>query len=220
MGMAKRDHIRAILELEDVAQRWGTVVGTAGDTAIDAVYECFLPLQGELLERHSKLIPGAEEAIAYCESNGIRIGSTTGYTRELMDLLEPLAAEQGYRPVAVVTASDISPGRPQPWMCFEAMRLLGVYPPAAVVKVDDTTVGVQAGLRAGAWSVGVAGTGNLVGCDADEFEALSAEQQERAVRDARSILIDAGAHAVIDSIAELPALIEEVNAQLSCVASS
>jgi phosphonoacetaldehyde hydrolase len=211
MGMAKREHLRAMLEMPDVCQRWQQVFGRgpAADD-IDRLYETFLPLQKEILAANSNVIPGCPEAVETCRSQGILIGSSTGYTQELMDILVPLAADQGYRPDAVVCASDVSPGRPAPWMCFENARRMGVYPMEAVVKVDDTTVGIEAGLNAGMWTVGVARSGNLVGLSAVELSQLAPQQQTQRVQSAAQKLLQCGAHVVIDTIAELPAALAKI----------
>ena len=39
------------------------------------------------------------------------------------------------------------------------MDKANVYPPAAVVKADDITAGIQEGRNSGAWTVGVYATG-------------------------------------------------------------
>ena len=180
MGMAKRDHLRTMLEMPDVRHRWRQVRGQMpSDADVDRLFADFLPLQLEVLADNSQLIPGCREAIAKCRAMRISIGSSTGYTQELMDVLVPLAAKQGYQPDAIVCASDVSPGRPAPWMCFENMRRFGVYPMEAGVKVDDTTVGIEAGLNAGMWTVGIARSGNLVGLSEDELNQLSAAEKSQ-----------------------------------------
>ena len=52
----------------------------------------------------------------------------------------------------------VKTGRPTPAMIYLNMVNMDVYPAQAVVKVDDTTSGIVAGLNAGCWTVGVAKT--------------------------------------------------------------
>ena len=52
----------------------------------------------------------------------------------------------------------VKTGRPTPSMIYLNMVNMDVYPAQAVVKVDDTTSGIVAGLNAGCWTVGVAKT--------------------------------------------------------------
>jgi phosphonoacetaldehyde hydrolase len=216
MGMAKRDHLRTMLEMPEIRQRWHDVHGTGPTEAdVDNLYFRFLPLQKEILTANSQLIPGCLAAIEYCRTRGILVGSSTGYTQELMDMLVPLARQQGYEPDAIVCASDVSPGRPAPWMCFENARRLGVFPMEAIVKVDDTTVGIEAGLNAGMWTVGIARSGNLVGLSEEELKRRTADESRRLVEIATAELSRCGAHWVIDTIADLPVALQEIEASLA-----
>ena len=216
MGMAKRDHLRVMLEMPEVAARWRQVHGRAPAPAdVDRLYTHFLPLQKEILATNSNLIPGCVEAVEYGRSRGIAIGSSTGYTQELMEVLVPLANKQGYKPDAIVCASDVSPGRPAPWMCFENARRLGVYPMEAIVKVDDTTVGIEAGLNAGMWTLGISRSGNLVGLSDDDLGKLPGEEQRRRVNAAAAELYRCGAHFVIDTIADMPAALRQIELLLA-----
>ena len=212
MGMAKRDHLRAILRMEEVRQEWRRVYGREPeDRDVDTLYSGFVPIQRKHLAECSQLIPGCLEAIADCRARGMRIGSSTGYVRELMDVLVPLAAAQGYVPDAVVCASDVSPGRPAPWMCLENARLLGLYPMQSLVAVDDTTVGILAGLHAGMWTIGVAASGNEVGLSLEELKALEPADRSERIERAREKLRRCGAHWVIETVAELPSVLDEIS---------
>jgi phosphonoacetaldehyde hydrolase len=216
MGAAKRDHLRMMLEMPEVSASWRQVHGRApSNDDLHQLYAQFLPLQTEVLAANAQLIAGCRETVEKCRSLGIRIGSSTGYTQELMDVLVPLARAQAYEPDAVVCASDVSAGRPAPWMYFENARRLGVYPMEAMVKVDDTTVGIEAGLNAGMWTVGIARSGNLVGLGEDELNRLAPEEQRRRVASAAAELHQCGAHLVIDTIADLPGALEQIGRQLA-----
>lgn len=216
MGMAKREHIKAIAAGEKVSAQWRTREGREfGDAEIDAVYATFLPLQEACVERFSDVIPGAIETVAFGRSRGIKIGSSTGYTREIMERVMKVAKRQGFEVDAMVCATDFPQGRPWPWMIFENLRVLQVAPPASAVVVDDTVVGVQAGVNAGAWSVGIAATGNLVGLSRTEFESLRDAERHERVDAARGRLEEAGAHYVIDSVAELPRVIADIQGRIA-----
>jgi len=209
MGLAKRAHIAAILNTPEVTRAWSAVHGESpGDSAIDSIYRAFLPLQLSCIERYSSVIPGVVDAVQTLRANGIRIGSSTGYTRELMQRVLPLAERQGLSIETVLTASDMEIGRPAPWLIFENARRLGVYPMSRLVKIDDTVAGIEAGRNAGAWCVGVSRTGNLVGLDRASFEALPAEERASRVEAATRRLFKAGAHAVIESAADCPRAID------------
>lgn len=213
MGKSKRDHIAAIFDYPDVAARWREKYGIPpDDAAIDELYARFLPLQKEILARHSDVIPGIPEMTQQLHARGIRIGSTTGYTRELMSVVTPLAAAGGYAPEVLICSDDVRIGRPAPWMLLAAMERLNVYPPTSVVKVDDTPVGIEAGRNAGCWTVGIALTGNECGLTQAEAEALTTEEREKMLAPIRDKLFAAGAHDVLDSAAQLPELLHKFQA--------
>ena len=206
MGLHKRDHIREMLQ----RSRPGGAVGRGAqrrrmDRAdVEAMFQEFIPLQLDVLPQFTEMIPGAVDTFQALRERGIALAATTGYNREMTDLVLAAAAQQGYRPDASVCAAEVAAGRPAPWMVYRCMEATGVYPRAAVVKVGDTLSDVEAGVNAGVWSVGVAQTGNMLGLGRAEAEALSREELEERLTPARDALARAGADAVIDAITELP----------------
>src|SRR5262245_12563345 len=114
MGAAKRDHIAALVALPRIAAQWKAHCGRdPGQPDVTLMYEEFLPLQKETLARNgSDVIPGVPEAIEKLRQQGVKIGSTTGYTRELMEVVAPLAARGGYAPEVIVCSDDVPAGRP------------------------------------------------------------------------------------------------------------
>jgi phosphonoacetaldehyde hydrolase len=216
MGMAKRDHVRAILALPRVHTAWTDAHGRAPDEADgDRLYADLAPLMREAAARHTTLIPGAVAAVAALREAGVRIGSCTGYTREMMADILPRAAAQGYAPDVVVCAGETAEGRPSPLMMWKVMVELGVWPASACIKVDDAEVGVAEGRNAGAWTVGVAASGNRVGLSTEAFEALTAADRHDRLAEARASLAGAGADFVIDTVADLSPIVEEIAARLA-----
>jgi phosphonoacetaldehyde hydrolase len=215
MGLHKEDHLRALLRLDAVARRWRQAHGRDWSEAdVGSLYRAFTGAQMEALGSRSGLVPGLLEVVVALRSAGLRIGATTGYFRAAAERVYAAAAAQGYQPDAGVCAEDVPAGRPAPWMMFRVMEALGVYPPATVVKVGDTAPDVQEGLAAGAWAVAVLRTGSEVGCNEEEWEALSAEDRRQRLGAARAKLLAAGAHAAIETLAELPACIEDFSDRL------
>jgi phosphonoacetaldehyde hydrolase len=214
MGMAKWDHIRAVGQLPSVAAAWRARHGrdfSEGD--VDAIFQVFEPMNIAAVRDHAEIIPGTIAAMDAMRARGIRIAGTTGYTRPIMDVLEPLAAASGYVPELTVCAGDLPAGRPTPLMMWYAMAKLGVWPSASVVKVDDTAPGIGEGKAAGAWTVGIALTGNAVGLSADELAVLPPAERSRLREHAATELHDADM--VIDSIAELPQAVAAIDARLA-----
>lgn len=208
MGMAKREHIAAIAKMPSVKQAWTESYGRDFiETDIDAIYQEFLPMQKAILGEHSELIPGAAETVAKCRVMGLKIGSSTGYTREIMQVVSAAARVQGYDPDCVICSEDVPRGRPAPFLLFEAAKRMDVYPMWSLVKVDDTPVGIEAGRNAGCWTIGVTRTGNCVGKTELELAALPAAEVNALCDSAAKKLTAAGAHYIVESIAEVPALL-------------
>lgn len=87
MGLPKRDHIQAVGNIPRVATAWREAHGRAFSEAdVDALYKEFLPRQIDIVGQYADLIPGAAEAVAAARRRGLKIGSTTGYTRDIMDI--------------------------------------------------------------------------------------------------------------------------------------
>ncbi len=215
MGMAKRDHIRMVGTAPAVAAAWRANHGRDfDDAAIDAIFEVFEPLNVAAVEAHSALIPGAHDALQWCKARGIRVGSTTGYTRPIMERLMPLAAAQGFVPDVTICAGDLAAGRPAPLQIWSALAQMGIWPASSVIKLDDTAPGIGEARAAGCWAAGAALTGNNPGLTAEELARLPPDQRSALRRAASEPLLRAGAHLVIDSIAELPWLVEHIEARL------
>ena len=215
MGLGKRAHIEAIAAIPAVAARWRADHGRdITDEDIDILYERFLPLQVNDIEQYAEPIAGVVDTVAALRRRGLAIGATTGYTRAIMDVLEPAAAAAGYRPDVSVCTDDVRAGRPAPDMALRAMTELGVYPAEACVKVDDTEPGIEEGLNAGMWSVAVTATGNEAGLAEDEWLDLRPAEREAICAAAGARLSRSGAHYAISSVADILPCIEDIEARL------
>ncbi|HSV60210.1 MAG TPA: phosphonoacetaldehyde hydrolase [Variovorax sp.] len=215
MGMAKWDHIQALGRLPHVAAQWQQRFGKPlADADVDRLYEIFTPMNAAIVSDFADFIPGALEAVGQLRARGLKIGSTTGYNRAIMDIVTPIAAKGGYVPDNLVCAGDLAAGRPSPLMMYRTFADLGVWPASAVVKVDDTGVGIEEGVNAGCWTVGLAVSGNAVGLPLADWQALDAARQQQLRAVATDKLKAAGAHFVIDSVADLMPVIDEIEERL------
>jgi len=215
MGAHKRVHIQRITELDSVRQRWQAVHDRLpSDDDVEGMFKDFVPLQLECLSDYSELIPGTLEIVGELRRRGIKIGSTTGYLAPMMEINVRDAARQGYRPDSTVCASDVPAGRPYPYMCLQNAINLGVTSVQACVKVDDTVPGVEEGLNAGMWSIGLAISGNEVGLQRPEWEALPKPEQQARRERAYRRLRQSGAHYVVDTIADVMPCIDDIQARI------
>ncbi|SNB78665.1 phosphonoacetaldehyde hydrolase [Arboricoccus pini] len=216
MGMAKRPHIATLMAMPRIAAAWRKQHGREPSEAdIDAVYEVFVPKNIAVAAGYATLIPGVTQTMAALRSRGVKIGSTTGYTREIMERILPVAAEQGLDVDSLVCTGDTAQGRPTPFMIYRTLLDLGIWPAWRAVKIDDTEVGIAEGLNGGTWTVGVALSGNVFGLSRKAAEALPHGERATRREAAYGRLRAAGAHFVIDSVAELIPVIDDINGRLA-----
>ncbi|HEY9101903.1 phosphonoacetaldehyde hydrolase [Chitinimonas sp.] len=216
MGLAKWDHIQALGRQAGVDARWQAKFGRSmSKEDVDALYAAFMPLQIERVAEYSAAIPGATTVLGNLRERRIKLGSCSGYPRVVMDKLLPHAAAQGLRLDHAVATDDLKPGgRPGPWMALANVIELGVGELAACIKVDDTVPGIEEGLAAGMWTVGLSLSGNETGLTLSELRALGPDAIQRHRQRATAKLAQAGAHYVIDSIADLLPVIDAIEARL------
>jgi phosphoglycolate phosphatase len=125
------------------------------------------------------LFEGALEALTMLEDSGWVLGVATGKARRgLLAVLERHGLEARF---ATLQTADIGPGKPHPAMLERAMAEVGV-PPADTVMIGDTSFDMLMARSAGASALGVSWGYHPVA----ELEA-------------------AGAHAIIERFADLPA---------------
>jgi len=211
MGKAKADHVSALLNDPQVASAWRTANGGGSPTAQDRdrVVSELGPLMREQAAQAATLIDGARAAVDTLRLAGLKIASSTGYTREMMQPVLERAAAQGYEPDHVVCSGETLQGRPSPLMIYKACVDLAVWPLSRVIKVDDSEAGVAEGRAAGCLTVGVTASGNGVGLSAAALASLPAAERESRITAAAKALLAAGADIVIDSVASLVPALEE-----------
>jgi phosphonoacetaldehyde hydrolase len=215
MGLAKRDHIAGILDLPRVRGRWVEVRGRAPELAdVDELYADFVPKQLEVLRNHSCLIAGVPEAAVRMRSRGLKIGTTTGYNRAMLEYLLDRAREQGFVPDSSVCPDDVPGGRPRPFMCYLNAVNLQVFPMWTLVKIGDTPADVEEGLNAGMWTIGITRTGNEVGLTASEWNGLGDDERVRRLAGAGETLMNAGAHFVAGSVGECDEILDRIQARI------
>ncbi len=215
MGTHKKVHIGLICEIPEVRRRWVKAHGAEPCEAdVARMFDDFVPLQEACLEEYAQLIPGTREVVAECRRRGYRIGSTTGYLSGMLAIIRAAAEKQNYVPDAIVGADDVERGRPSPQMVLRNLLELDISPVQSAVKIDDTPSGIEEGLNAGCWAIGVAASGNEVGMPLAQWSALpEAEKQKHRAR-VYPAMYQCGAHYVIDSVADLIPCLDDIEARL------
>jgi phosphonoacetaldehyde hydrolase len=215
MGSELREHIRYLCMMPAVRRAWILRNGAPpNEDDIAAMYGLTTEELEANLPHYATLIPGVGTLATRLDERGVRIGTTTAFTRDMLRSVEMEAAANGFRAHATVTATDVEGGRPAPWMLWRAAERLQVHPPEACVVVGDTPAEIEAGLNAGMWTVGIACTGNLIGLSAQDWAATPPDRRA-IMRDAATRKLEkAGAHFVIDAAAYLLPVIDEIDARL------
>jgi len=209
MGKSKLDHVRALLARPEVCKAWIMANGAPPDeTDVAALMHALGPLMREAAADAAELVPGVEATVEALRAAGLRIGSSTGYSREMMEPVLTRAAAQGYTPDHLVCAGETPAGRPAPLMIYKACAELGVWPLSRVVKVDDSEVGIEEGRAAGCFTVGVAASGNGLGLSRAAFEALDHDDRKARLGAVGARLKASGADIVIETVADLVAALE------------
>jgi phosphonoacetaldehyde hydrolase len=215
MGIAKLDHIRNLFAEPEVIADWAQQYGSQPQPSdVEEIYAQFIPLQMDCLLQYSQLIEGVAETVERFRSKGLKIASTTGYTRPMLEDLLTVAAKQGYRPDQSLCPEDVGAGRPHPYMCYRLAIDLKTYPLWTCVKIGDTESDIAEGLNAGMWTIGVTRTGNMVGLSEADWKALDTNSQAQHIQKATESFKHAGAHYVIDTVADSLPVLEEIAMRL------
>lgn len=96
-----------------------------------------------------KPIAGVSETIQQLRARGIKVVLNTGYSREVAEaLLQKMAWQVGRDIDGLVTASDVTKGRPHPDMIEQAMALVDVNDAVQVLKAGDSAIDIHEGKNA------------------------------------------------------------------------
>ncbi len=201
MGLAKKEHVRAITEFESVKNQWHKLFGSYPDTKdINNIYTDLEPGLASIVANYSFPVPGLFELIENLKYRGIKIGTTTGYVASMMENVIPVAKVHGFEPDCIVNSSDVKEGRPKPWMIYLNALKMDIYPLSSLIKIGDTVADIEEGLNAGLWTIGVTKSGNEVGYSLDELHSIEKELLDSKIKKAELKLLNAGAHFVCDGV--------------------
>ena len=212
MGLLKIDHIKAILNMPEVNEKFRARYGR--DWNMEDINEMYVSFEKHLfasLSNFTTPIPGVLDTIKELRESGIKIGSTTGYTQAMMDVVRPGAAAKGYVVDNLVTPDNLPAGRPAPYMIYKNMIDLAIPSVDNVVKVGDTIADIKEGVNAKVWSIGIITGSNEMGITEEEYNRRTPDELAALKQEVRERMMVAGAHFVLDNITELPACIEKIN---------
>ncbi|MBM7645237.1 phosphonoacetaldehyde hydrolase [Scopulibacillus daqui] len=216
MGLQKWDHIKEMCKIDRIANLWKQKYGRMPhDKDVDELYADFEPLLISILPKYSKPIPGSVELVERLRKMGLKIGSTTGFTRKMMEVVAPVAKKHGCSPDLIVTSDEMPAGRPYPWMIFQNAMTLGVYPLKHTIKVGDSISDIKEGKNAGTWTVGVIKGGNELGMTEQEINQCDPDILADKMEAVEKKFKEAGANYVIESIGQLDEIIPKIDDRIS-----
>ena len=188
-----------------ISRLWEEIHGTVpGEEEAQKLFSIFEDKLMSILHLYADPKPGVTEAVELLREKGIKIGSTTGYTDKMMEIVVPAAASKGYAPdVWFSPDSTGQKGRPYPYMIFRNMEALGLMDVCRVIKVGDTVSDIREGKNAGVLSAGIVTGSSEMGLSLEEFEALSPEEREEQCRRTEEKFLAAGADRVYRTLNEL-----------------
>ena len=216
MGKTKIEETRALFSIKRVRKEFADKYGREPQEAdITACYDKFQKILFTTLAKYSTPLPGVVETVRTLRDSGIRIGSTTGYTAQMMEIVRPAAAQQGYQVDCCITSDGMPGGRPRPYMIYKNLTELDIIDRHEAVKAGDTIADIREGVNAGVWSVGIILGSNELALSEEEVNTLQPSELRRRMDEVRQRMYAAGADYVIDEISQLPALIECINQRMN-----
>jgi phosphonoacetaldehyde hydrolase len=216
MGMHKRDHIATMLAMPEIARQWEAEHGSPHtDEDVIRLFEAFIPLQLKALPNFLDIIPGIVNTVDTMRARGMKIGATTGYNEEMMGLCQEAATKEGYVPDVSIAVTQVPAGRPAPWMAVKAAMELQVFPWESIVKIGDTVTDVLEGLNAGMWTIALTKQGNEVGLSRAAVEGMAPDELAPRIERATQKLAQAGAHYVVESVSDIPPLLDTIEERLA-----
>lgn len=213
MGMLKIDHIRTMLQMPRISALWEENKGrTFDENDVNELYSKFEPALMSSLSNYTDPISGVIDTVKILREKGLKIGSTTGYTNSMMDIVTKEAKEKGYEPDFWVTPDATNGvGRPYPYMIYKNMEKLKLTASWKVVKVGDTTSDIKEAVNSGVWAVGVIIGSSEMGLSCEEFNSLSDTDKEKEINRTEEVFMKNGADFTIRSMEDLPKLLDAIN---------
>lgn len=212
MGINKVDHIRSMLESERISKLWYKNTGmepNEGD--VRELNRRFETKIFEKVEKYSEPKEYIERTFEILREAGIRIGSTTSYSTELMEFLTSILAKKGIKVDCWINADNVKgQGRPNPFMIFKNMEKMGIGSVRNVIKAGDTVNDIKEGINAGVTTVGIIDGSSEMGLSLSEFELLTDEDKNIARKAVKDKFKKAGADYIINNFSSMPYIIAQI----------
>jgi len=216
MGMNKHGHIQEILNDKYTRRIWFKLYGEyPNSSSVMSVYDEFIKYQIDEGIKNIDVLPETKSCIKWLGNNNISTGVTSGFSRPIVSAIKEKLIDEDIHIHKYVSSTCLGkPGRPNPHMINSIINSLSIADPKRVIKVDDTVVGIHEGQAAGAITVGVAKWSTMMKMtEYNQDENMSKEEYVERLKNSREALRLASPDYVIDSLDELPRIINHINSE-------
>ena len=143
-----------VLNAQRGRDKW-TVIKELGGEKAEEIYDEFLGILRENTGR-VKEVAGASATFQYLRENNVNVVASTGFPAEIAEaIVEHLGWMREGLIDGWVCSEQVGASRPDPAMITHSMKKYNVSDPTSVMKVDDTMKGIEEGLNAKAYTIGV-----------------------------------------------------------------
>ena len=214
IGKFKKDHISDILFHKNISNQWKQKYNREPESYdIIHLYSDFNRIQSNYCWNLMSILPEVPNCIQYLKKNNIKIGCTTGFNKEHMNIIRKRFDINNISLDSYISSTCLNkPSRPYPYMIEENMKNLNINDPKTIIKIDDTALGIQEGKNSNCWTVGVARWSiNMNLHTIEEAYSLDIHELDDNLKRCRKRLFDSGADFVINTLDELPFIIHKIN---------
>ena len=214
MGKSKLEHINDILNDKDINKLWFDKYGhVPNKNTSEEIFNEFNQYQMKEGIKHIDILPETKGCINWLNDNKINIGVTTGFNKPIMSAIRDKLIKNDIIIDKYVSSTCLGmPGRPEPHMINDIMKIYPLLDPKNVIKIDDTGVGIKEGQNAGCITIGVARwSTNMKMKSYEEENNIIKEEYIEKLKESRKILFDSNPDYVINSLCEIPNIIKHIN---------
>jgi len=216
MGIEKHQHITEILNDKYVSKQWIQKYEEYPNmNSTISVFDEFILHQMNNGIKNIEILPETKSCIKWLGNQNISTGITTDYPRPIMNAIKEKLLDNDINIDKYVSSTCLGkPGRPNNHMIYNIINSLSIADRKRVIKIDDTCLGIREGKNAGTLTIGVAKySENMKMTDYNQELNMSKEEYVERLKNSREELWKANPDYVIDSLQELPKIINHINSE-------
>tara|TARA_B100000902_G_scaffold264250_1_gene250394 strand:+ start:334 stop:1131 length:798 start_codon:yes stop_codon:yes gene_type:complete len=211
MGIDKKIHIENILDDTFIYQKWFKQYKR--NPEYDDVLKLHQIFKNIQVKKSHKIdiIPETYNAFEYLKKNNIKIGCTTGFDKNNADIIGRVLNDNLCKLDNIVSSTCVEKSRPYPNMIHKNMIDLGIVDPRTMIKIDDTNIGIKEGKNAGLWTVGIARWSTYMNVLPENYNNMNDIVIRERLEKSKEKLKQSKPDFIIETLDELPNIIETIN---------